>query len=253
MSNSTLLKLRLDQDEWFKEPRGELALKSISSVLASLTSYWPRRNRSLLVYNAGSGPFAYNLWRAGFDITAQDDDHRLLRKARESLTSRAEYILAAPDLMPVSDNEYDYSIIPCAMEFWVDPVEALKEVHRITRRGVVFIFFNAFSLHYARYRSNPQKYRSKYGQGPRFYSPLLMRSFLKKEFTGAEIKWVSQLMGPISSWSSKSRFWSSINSRYAPLPIGAVTGVYLSLMPKSTGTALLIPTKPERNTSIAGC
>ena len=140
------LALRLLRDQWFGTPQGEFAGRYIQHLLWSLLSGWQRRGRSMLVVNAGSGPFALALWELGFDVTAQDESPLFLEAARSSLGSRADYLLAVPEHLPCDDLEYDYSVAVCAPEVWGDVQKALHELRRVSAVGVILIFTSTLSL-----------------------------------------------------------------------------------------------------------
>ena len=141
--------MRLLRDQWLATPRGEFAGRYVQHLLWSLLSGWQRRGRSMLVLNAGSGPFAHALWEIGFDVTAQDEAPVFLDAAQSRLGTRAEYLLAMPDHLPCDDLEYDYSVAVCAPEVWGDVQQALHELHRVSAVGVILIFTNTLSVNRA--------------------------------------------------------------------------------------------------------
>ena len=82
-------------DAWKGQAAGAVALDRSRDLLRALLAGWPRRSRSMLVFNAGSGVFLETLWEAGFDVTAQDSDPEYLARAQARLDEVQKGIVLA--------------------------------------------------------------------------------------------------------------------------------------------------------------
>ena len=133
-------------EAWRGQVPGSFALDRCRDLLRALLAGWPRRSRSMLVFNAGGGEFLETLWEAGFDVTAQDSDPEYLELARKRLGSRAGFVLSAPDHLPFDDCFFDYAVAASALEFWEDPEAVLREIGRVACGGLIVIFPSTWSV-----------------------------------------------------------------------------------------------------------
>ncbi len=225
-------------EDWYAEEKGAFALEKSRELLRHLFSGWPRRSRSALVFNAGSGHFLETLWESGFDVTGQDSEPEFLALARQRLGTRADYVLSSPEHLPFDDCSFDYAVAAAAFEFWTDPAAVLAEIGRVACGGFVMLFpnrYSLFSLECRLRRKNPLCADVRLLlQSPRKISGLLRAAFGKRK-----INWVSLLPGPSPLWK-EHRFLNSLNSLPLPLPLGAFAGLRIDFGPICTSTPLVL-------------
>ena len=224
--------------DWQQSERGLFALSRCKGMLRHLLSGWPRRSRSVLVFNAGSGDFLESLWEAGLDVTAQENDAAFLESARKSLGSRAEFVLSAPDHLPFDDCSFDYAVAVCALEFWERPEAVLEEIGRLACSGVILIVPNAWSLFglECRLRKSAPLCASA---RPLLQTPWRLRRLARRAYGKKKTAWASVLPAFTPTWKGSGLF-RLINDPVAPLPLGAFAGLRVDFGPLYTGTPMVI-------------
>lgn len=223
---------------WQESESGIYALSRSRDMLRRLLSGWPRRSRSVLVFDAGSGDFLEGLWEAGFDVTAQESDAGFLEAARKRLGSRAEFVLSAPEHLPFDDCAFDYAVAACALEFWKRPTEVLEEIGRLACSGVIFIVPNAWSLFglECRLRKHAPLCTSV---GPLLQNPWKLYRLVRRVYGGKKVAWASVLPAFSCTWKSRGPL-RLLNGPIPPLPLGAFVGLRIDFGPLYTGTPLII-------------
>lgn len=223
---------------WFDLESGTYALERSRTLLRALVSAWPRRSRSMLVLNAGSGRVLETLWEAGFDVTAQESDPAWLALARERLGKRAEFVLSAPDHLPFDDCFFDYAVAAGALEFWDDPEAVLTELGRLACGGVVLVFPNAWSLFGLECRlrkTDPLCAAAR----PLLQNPRALFRLLRRVYDRPKLAWISALPGPSLTWGAGAP-WRLLNAFTPPLPLGAFVGVRIDFGPQYAGTPMVL-------------
>jgi len=224
---------------WLDHKNGEYAMERCHDLLRGLLSGWPRRSRSVLVFNAGSSRCIEILWEAGFDVTAQDNDKDFLSLARERLGNKVEFVLSSPDHLPFDDCSFDYIVATAALEFWEQPEAVLQEIQRLACSGVILIFPNSWSLFGLECRFRKKNPLCSVA-APLLQSPRRVLSLIRDNFTGDNTVWASVL--PFFSWTWNPKGWlSSSNTRQMSVPLGAFVGVRIDMGSQYTGTPLLLP------------
>lgn len=223
---------------WQEKDAGSFALNRCRDLLRLLSAEWPRRSRSVLAFNVGSGDVVDLLWESGFEVTGQDNDPELLAHAQKRLGARADFVLSAPDHLPFDDGFFDYAVAVAALEFWEDPEAVLREAGRIADRGFILIVPSSWSLFGLECRLR-KKQPPFAASASLLQSPRAMARLLRRVYDNTARCWVSVLPGPTASWSENSRF-VMFNKLPLPLPIGAFVGVRVDFGPIYTGTPILL-------------
>lgn len=227
-------------DSWRGLEAGSFALARCRDLLRSLLAGWPRRARSMLVFNAGtgSGAFLETLWEAGFDVTGQDNDQGYLERARKRLGSRSDFVLSAPNHLPFDDYFFDYAVAVAALEFWEDPEAVLREIGRVACGGLIVIFpcaWSLFALECRAYGRTPLCVAAN----PLLLSPRNMDRLLKRVFGKNKTVWRGTLLGPSRTWGEGS-WLKPLNGLRLPLPLGAFAGVRVNFGSLYAGTPILL-------------
>lgn len=225
-------------EAWLEQEAGGVAAARCNDMLRALLSGWPRRSRSLLVFNVGTGRFLETLWEAGFDVTGQDSVPEYLAMARERLGQRAEFVLSSPAHLPFDDCFFDYALVPATAEFWQHQEAILKEVRRLACSGVIFVFPNAwslFSLECRLRKGSPLCVSAR----PLLHSPRQLVRLARQVFGRKKTAWCSVLPAPSPFWK-KEGILSCFNSPLLPLPLGAFAGYRIDLGPLCAGTPLFL-------------
>ena len=136
-------------EAWFDTPEGRFALDRETRLLQSVLAGWPRRGHKLLEIGCGTGLFLETLYQMGFDVTGIDSSPEMIMAARQRFGNRAELHLGNGELMPFSDNEFDYGFLWSVLEFTDDPDAMLAEAARVAEKGLLIGFLNKHSLYYS--------------------------------------------------------------------------------------------------------
>ena len=236
---------------WQESEAGSVGLELCHTLLRRLFSGWPRRARSMLVMGAGGGDFIESLWESGFDVTGQESDSAFLAKARERMGARAEFVLSAPDHLPFDDCAFDYTVVAAAYEFWENPEAVLREINRLTCRGIILIFPNEWSLFGLECRMRKRNPLCASAR-PLLQNPKEVWTTARRVFGKKKMAWASVL--PASTWTWKrSPLFRLLNTPVCPLPLGAFAGLRIDFGPLLTGTPLLLKaTDPVTSAEYAG-
>lgn len=235
MDSQAIWRARKHQAQTQGTTAGGLVQVRLEALIKKMVSGWPRRGKSVLVMNGGTGGHAGLLWEYGFDVTIQDDCPEYLADARSLLGSRAEYLLGPAEALPVEDCSFDYVVAVGCLEFCQDRQSVLREMSRISCNGAIILFSNVFSVTGLR--------RKAFFPGWQALSPLSLRADMNKVLPEHRRTWVSLLLPP----SLLRRFpliRNYCHEFFPPCPIGALAGVRINFGRMCTGTPVWVKAKP---------
>jgi SAM-dependent methyltransferase len=225
-------------ETWKTLAPGAFALERSRDLLRALLAGWPRRSRSMLVFNVGDGIFLETLWEAGFDVTGQERNPKCRDRAQKRLGSRADVVLASPDHLPFDDRSFDYAAAVFALEHWDDPAATLEEIGRVVCGGLIVVFPSAWSLFglECRLRKGGALHAAL---RPLLRSPRSVCRLLRRAYGVKKTVWSSILPGPSHTWVARS-CCKALNAPCLPLPLGAFAGARVDFGPQYAGTPLLL-------------
>jgi len=90
----------------------------------------------VLDIGCGDGTHLLLLEGLGLDISGLDASPVMINRARERLGHRCTLKTGRAEDLPFEDNAFDVSVLIHTLEFLEDPVAALREAGRVTRRAV---------------------------------------------------------------------------------------------------------------------
>lgn len=134
-------------DTWYDTAAGVYALHMRTRLLQACLATWPRRGRSLLEINCGTGRLQRMFWESGFDVTGCESAPALRLRFHERLGSRFVVDPAACDLLPYPDGAFDYVVL--ALDGLTGPAilgTAIGEARRVAALGLAVSFWNSWSL-----------------------------------------------------------------------------------------------------------
>jgi hypothetical protein len=182
---------------------------------------------------AGNVELVESVWEAGFDVTVQDNDASGLERIAGLMGRRVECVLSAPDRLPFDDKSFDYAAASPTLDFAGDHEAVQAEMGRLSCAGVIFVFFNAWSVF-------GLECRARRAAAPgRLHSPYALAATARKVWPGKTRAWASALPGPRCTWRN-GFFLRRANSLNFPLPIGAVAGLRVDFAPLYAGTPLVL-------------
>ncbi|MFN2342227.1 MAG: class I SAM-dependent methyltransferase [Desulfonatronovibrio sp.] len=135
-------------EHWFETEAGQFAFAQEKRLIQYMVSAWPRRKQSLLDIGCGTGVFLELFWHSGFDVYGIDASGQMLARVREKMGNKADLHLGKAECLPFDDNEFDFSAMINVLEFCPEPMEALQEAYRVTKKGILICFLNKNSLYY---------------------------------------------------------------------------------------------------------
>ena len=227
--------------DWYATPEGTYAIAQENRLFQHLISQWPRRGHTLLDIGCGAGIFLEMLWHYGFDVTGLDTGTELLDMARERLGNRAEFQLGQPDHLPFDDNQFDYVALLTVLEYVDNPEEVLREAIRVSCRGVIVGFMNAFSLYQIQRMLRPSlEFRHRVHN----MNLWKLARMVRRLCPGGTVHARSVLLGPPPTWKKKG-LWDRINRFQTSLPFGGYLGVCIDTQPRVPMTPLLLRAKEQ--------
>ena len=115
-------------------------------LLQQALADWPRRSAPMLMVNCRAGEFLPFLWQAGFDLVATETNGKLReRAARRPVPGLG--IRAADDTdLPFENETFDWTIVQIMSGNREHLEKTSREALRVSRRGIMFLFWNNASL-----------------------------------------------------------------------------------------------------------
>lgn len=207
-------------EAWFGTPEGQFALDREAQLLQSVLAGWPRRGHKLLEIGCGTGLFLEMLYQMGFDVTGVDSSPEMIMAARTRFKNRAQLHLADGELLPFSDNEFDYAFLWSVLEFTDDPAAMLAEAARIAAKGILVGFLNKNSLYY----SMNVKGSGGTLDGGHWHTWCEVQDLIQDTTGFRPTLSRSVLPGPLQMWC-RNAFCKKLNSFLLPPFVGAFTAV----------------------------
>lgn len=130
-------------EAWYHTPRGAWIAEREYALLSRMAR--PRPGESLLDLGTGTGHFARRFAAAGLGVTGLDPDPAALDYARQ-LAGGIDYVQGDMRALPFPDGSFDYCSAVTSLCFVPDPQQALADMWRVCRRGVVLGLLNRHSL-----------------------------------------------------------------------------------------------------------
>jgi len=130
-------------DAWYQTKKG--AWFSTLEFQLIKQSMRPRAGESLLDVGCGTGYFTRRFAKVGLQVTGLDPDVSMLAFA-EKHSSNVTYQSGNAKQMPFSDNSFDHVIAITSLCFIDDPVQAIKEMWRVTNNKLILGLLNKNSL-----------------------------------------------------------------------------------------------------------
>lgn len=225
-------------EQWGNSPMGRYVLTREKRFLQHMVSPWPRRKQQLLEVGCGTGFFLKTFWEAGFDVTGLDRSPGMISQARARMGDRVDFHLGVAEELPFNDNEFDFVALITVLEFCNDPGQALREAHRVARKGILVGFLNRCSFYYLSHGRKRKGRKPGLLQTGNWFSWPEMKRLVEKNVGTHPVQARSILPGPSSSW----RECPGLNQLNAlPLPpwCGSFGVVRVDLYGKPVVTPLL--------------
>lgn len=113
-------------------------------LLQKALAPWPRRAAPLLMVNCGDGFFLPFLWQSGFDAIATEPEPKLRASAFRQSVPGLEIHAAREDDLPFEDDSFDWVVLRLRQK--EEAAAGAREALRVSRRGLMILFWNSASL-----------------------------------------------------------------------------------------------------------
>ena len=205
-------------EAWYETPRGRRAGRAERGLLEALIKEFPGAE-TLLEVGCGTGHFAGDLGRGGLAVVGLDRSPAMLAELRRRHPGLPA-VLGYAHALPFGDAAVDLALFVTTLEFLDHPATALREAVRVSRRGLILLALNRWSLGGLSRRLGPARRGALLGQA-RDASVLSLRALVRTaagpRLSG--LRWTSALW-PDGLWA-----WR------APVPLGDVIGIAARLTP----------------------
>lgn len=139
-------------EAWYQTRRGRWIADREFSLIQRLLS--PASNTTLLDVGCGTGHFTRRFAKLGQSVTGIDPDENALDYAKR-INGGITYLQGSALNLPFQTDSYDYTTAITSLCFITDPIQALHEMWRVSRHGLVLGLLNRHSI----------LHRMKQGQG----------------------------------------------------------------------------------------
>lgn len=201
---------------WYETARGRRIVDAEQALLAWLLETLPGA-RSVLEVGCGTGQFTRWLAAQGYRPLGLDRSPAMLGEFRRR-GPEIPALIGDALCLPLGDLSVDLVLYATCLEFVPDPLQALREAVRVSRRGVILLVMNRASLGGLSRRIGPQSRRPLLSQARDLLRSDLERLALQAAGgRSAGIRWA----GTLFPWPF--RWWRG------RLPLGDVVGVAMVL------------------------
>lgn len=130
---------------WYESPRGAWIGRTERRLLLDLLR--PEAGASLLDMGCGTGWFSAGLAARGLAVTGLDPDLQALAFLRGHAPG-IPVVAGDAESLPIADAAFDYAAAITSLCFVTHPQQAVAELWRVTRRGIVLGLLHRRSLLY---------------------------------------------------------------------------------------------------------
>ncbi|MEB2285277.1 MAG: class I SAM-dependent methyltransferase [Myxococcales bacterium] len=131
-------------DEWYDSPSGRRVERSERRLLRWLLDQVPG-SRSLLDVGCGTGRFTGWLAERPLRVFGLDRSPAMLAVLRRR-HPEVPVVLGDAHRLPLRDGAVDLTLLLTTLEFLEDPLAALTEAVRVSRRGMLLVVLNRWSM-----------------------------------------------------------------------------------------------------------
>ncbi|HEX7079459.1 MAG TPA: class I SAM-dependent methyltransferase [Gammaproteobacteria bacterium] len=153
-------------EQWYEGPYKHAEVWQ-KRVLGRLISADPRV-KSLLEYGCGTSRFTRWWHEIGIEATGADISPFMIAEALERFDG--DLALAHSQFMPYRDKTFDAVAFVTTFEYYVDPVEVVREAARVGRYGILFGMIHKITPKTIRRRVQQAFGKNPFYETARFYS-----------------------------------------------------------------------------------
>ena len=166
-------------DIWCQSPEGRTLERCMERLILGLVD--PQPGERILDIGCGSGTHLIMLNKLGLNICGLDASPYMVEKARKRLGKQCDLRKGRAEDLPFDDNEFDLAFLINTLEFLDDPLQALREAGRVTKRKIFVGVINSLS-----WTGLSRKIQGCFGntlfRHTKFYSVWQLKSLLKSAY-----------------------------------------------------------------------
>lgn len=200
-------------EQWYEGPY-KRAERWQKRVLGKLICTDPRV-KTLLEYGCGTSRFTRWWHELGIEATGTDISPFMIAEALERFDG--DLVLAHSQWMPYRDASFDAVAFVTTFEYYVDPVEVVREAARVGRHGILFGMIHKITPRTIRRRVQQAFGRNPFYETAKFYSIRSLKKIIA-EALGDEPFTISWNCTGLPKW------WPVQEWR---VPLGDFLGVYV--------------------------
>ena len=210
-------------DRWFETKKGSLAdwfEKELMSRIVEL-----KLGEIILDVGCGTGNHLLFFGAKGMKTIGIDLSLPMLRLAQKKLGQPNVLCLGKAEVLPFKEKSFDSVSLITALEFVEDPLKALREAVRVSRKKIILGVLNKYSL-IAVSRRIKGIFRPSIYNEAKFYSIWELKKLLIKVLGKGNLNWGSALMLPLSFQEWFGGLERIISFRKNPFGAFLVVGVW---------------------------
>ncbi len=210
-------------DLWYESPEGRYIDNQENSLFLKLVG--PKPGEGLLEVGCGTGHNILFFQKMGLKVSGVEPSGGMLDVAVRRCGG-ANLCPGEACSLTFPDSSFDIVAIITALEFMADPVGALKEAFRVSRKTVYLGILNQMSIIGISRRIKASLFRKSTYREARFYNIWQIKSMVRKVLPGAKITWGSALFF-LFGWHRYFRWLDKILSFHRN-PFGGFLGIAIT-------------------------
>jgi len=210
-------------DRWFETKKGSLADWFEKELMSRIVELKP--GEIILDVGCGTGNHLLFFGAKGMKTIGIDLSLPMLRLAQKKLGQPNVLCLGKAEALPFKEKSFDSVSLITTLEFVEDPLRALQEAVRVSRRKIILGVLNKYSL-IAVSRRIKGIFRPSIYNEAKFYSIWELKKLLTKVLGKGNLNWGSALMLPLSFQEWFGGLERIISFRKNPFGAFLVVGVW---------------------------
>jgi len=210
-------------DRWFEMKKGSLADWFEKELMSRIVELNP--GGKILDVGCGTGNHLQFFGAKGMKAIGIDISLPMLRVAQKKLGQPNVLCLGKAGALPFKEKSFDSVSLITTLEFVEDPLKALREAVRVSRKKIILGVLNKYSL-IAISRRIKGIFRPSIYNEAKFYSIWELKKLLIKVLGKGNLNWGSALMLPLSFQEWFGGLERIISFRKNPFGAFLVVGVW---------------------------
>jgi ubiquinone/menaquinone biosynthesis C-methylase UbiE len=182
-------------DRWYETKKGLLADWFEKELMARNVELNP--GGKILDVGCGTGNHLLFFGAKGMETIGIDISLPMLRVAQKKLSQSNLLCMGKSEALPFKEKSFDIISLITTLEFVEDPLRALQEAVRVSRKEIILGILNKYSLT-ALGRRIKGIFRPSIYNKARFYSIWELKKLLTKVLGKGNLNWGSALILPLS-------------------------------------------------------